>query len=81
MNAGNLISRLSDAVSAPDVESETQAVEETPQPEARRLDDTEQAVETARLFDEIFGTRTLINNDEVAAKIHEYADEKKAILS
>ena len=81
VNAGNLISRLSDAVSAPDVESETQAVEETPQPEARRLDDTEQAVETARLFDEIFGTRTLINNDEVAAKIHEYADEKKATLS
>lgn len=80
VDAGNLASRLSDAVSAPDVESETQAVE-TPQPEARRLDDTEQAVETARLFDEIFGTRTLINNDEVAAKIHEYADEKKATLS
>ena len=80
VNAGNLISRLSDAVSAPDVESEIQTVE-TPQPEARRLDDTEQAVETARLFDEIFGTRTLINNDEVAAKIHEYADEKKATLS
>lgn len=81
VNAENLTSRLPDAVSAPDVESETQAVEETPQPEARHLDDTEQAVETARLFDEIFGTRTLINNDEVAAKIHEYADEKKATLS
>ena len=80
VDAGNLASRLPDAVSAPDVESETQPVE-TPQPEARRLDDTEQAVETARLFDEIFGTRTLINNDEVAAKIHEYADEKKATLS
>ena len=80
VDAGNLTSRLSEALSAPDVESETQAVE-TPQPEARRLDDTEQAVETARLFDEIFGTRTLINNDEVAAKIHEYADEKKATLS
>ena len=80
VDAGNLASRLPDAVSAPDVEPETQPVE-TPQPEVRRLDDTEQAVETARIFDEIFGTRTLINNDEVAAKIHEYADEKKATLS
>lgn len=81
VDAGNLVSRLLEAVAAPDVESETQAVEETPLPEARHPDDTEQAVETARLFDEIFGTRTLINNDEVAAKIHEYADEKKATLS